>query len=332
MGAVYKFNRKVYLGFSFVGSGGGGTRYTRLSPLGYNFLNPAGRTDVGDTLGINFAQAQMSITGAYKLNKEHTVAISPVIGVQTFRAFGLGVFKPFSSDPDHLSNNGNDWSYGAGVRLGWQGKLLDRLTVGAAYSSKIYMTEFDKYAGLFAEQGSMDNPANFGLGLSFELSDKFIIAFDWMRVYYSDVASIADPIEELETSAGFLGEDNGAGFGWDDQDIYKFGVKYKYNKALDFMLGYNYGEVPMPNDQLLFNSLAPAVTEKHLTAGVAYRPNNKMEWTVAYVHALQNKEKGVANSGGQFDQFFPNKTADGPGDMALEMEQDSIELTFAYKL
>ena len=165
MGAVYKFNRKLYLGFSFVGAGGGGTRYTRLSPLGFNFFNPAGRTDVGDTLGVSYLQANMAMTAAYKINKNNTIAVSPVIGVAQFRAYGLGVFKPFSSDPDALTNNGNDYSYGAGIRLGWQGKLHDRLTLGATYSSKIYMTEFEKYKGLFAEHGSLDNPANVGLGL-----------------------------------------------------------------------------------------------------------------------------------------------------------------------
>ena len=105
MGAVYKFNRKLYLGFSFVGAGGGGTRYTRLSPLGYNFFNPAGRTDVGDTLGINYLQANMAMTAAYKVTKNQTIAVSPVIGIAQFRAFGLGVFKPFSSNPDNMSNS-----------------------------------------------------------------------------------------------------------------------------------------------------------------------------------------------------------------------------------
>ncbi len=332
MGAVYKFNRKIYMGFSFVGAGGGGTRYTRLSPLGFNFFNPAGRTDVGDTLGMNFAQAQMAMTVAYMLNKRHTVAVSPVIGIQTFRAFGLGVFKPFSAFPDNLSNKGNDWAYGAGLRLGWQGELTDWLRVGAAYTSKIYFTEFDKYKGTFAEQGNMDNPQNIGLGLSLDLSDNLVLAFDWQRVYYSDVAAIGTPIEVFTTPAGFLGADGGAGFGWEDQDIYKLGLLYQYSPKFDLMLGFNYGKAPMPSDQLLFSAIAPAVTEKHITAGITYRPDKKLEWTFTFVHALQNKESGVANSGGQFDNFFPNATETGPGDMALEMEQNSAEVSFTFKM
>jgi len=332
MGGIYKFNRKVSLGFSFVGSGGGSTRYTKLAPNGYNFMNPVGRTDVSDTLGVNLFQAQMAMTVAYRLNKQHTVAASPVIGIQTFRAYGLGVFKPFSQYPDQLSNNGNDWAYGAGVRFGWQGKLTDNLTAGAAYTSKIYFTPFDKYRGLFAEAGSIDTPANFGLGLSLKLADQFILAFDWQHVFYGDIASINNPIEALNSASGFLGLPGGAGFGWEDQDIYKLGLKYMYNSKWDFAAGFNYGDSQIPKDQLLFSTLAPAVTQKHLTLGTTYKPTKAVEWSMAYVHAFKNKVSGLAQSGGQFDLFFPNATFTGPGDVELEMVQDSLEVSFTYKM
>jgi long-chain fatty acid transport protein len=335
MGGLYKFNRKVTMGFSFVGSGGGSTRYTKLAPNGFNFFNPEGRTGVSDTLGVNLFQAQMAMSLAYKVNKKHTIAASPIIGIQTFRAYGLGLFKPLSGPGggDLLSNNGNDWAYGAGVRFGWQGKLHKNLTVGATYASKIYMTEFDEYEGLFAEQGNFDSPANFGLGFAFNLTKDLVLAFDWQRVQYSDLPAVNNPIEALNTPEGFLGEDEGAGFGWEDQDIYKLGLKYRYNKEWDFMLGWNYGEAPMPKDQLLFSALAPAVTEHHLTLGSTYKPKNNMEWTLAYVHAFKNTEKGLAESGGQFDQFFPDgDPITGPGITELEMRQDSLELTFTYKM
>ena len=66
--------------------------------------------------------------------------------------------------------------------------------------------------------------------------------------------------------------------------------------------------------------------------GAAYRPNKNIEWTFAYVHAFKNTESGLAESGGQFDQFFPNEDLTGPGPVELQMYQDSLELTFSYKL
>ena len=332
MGGVYKFNRKMYIGFSFVGAGGGGTRYTDLSSIGFNFLNPASRDDVSDTLSINYLQAQMSVGVAYKLSKAHSVAVNPVFGIQSFRASGLGVFKPFSNDPDNLTDRGNDFAYGVGVRLGYQGHLTDWLTVGATYSSRMYFTKFDKYRGLFAEQGGLDAPENFGLGFSLKPFKKLTLAFDWQRVLYSDVRAIGNPIENLNTTPGFLGNDAGAGFGWEDQDVFKVGLKYALTPRLDVALGYNYGESPIPNDQLLFSSLAPAVTEKHATLGATYRPSKTIEWSFAYVHAFKNTQKDVANSGGQFDVFFPNADLTGPGPVELDMYQDSIELSFSYKI
>ncbi len=332
MGGAYKFNRKMYIGFSFVGAGGGQTRFTRLSPIGFNFLNPAGRTDVSDTLGVSLIQAHMSMGLAYKLTKNHSIGASPVVQISQFRAYGLGVFKPFSSDPDNLTGRGNDYSVGLGARFGWQGKLADWLTAGAAYQSRLYSTKFDKYKGLFAEEGALDTPANVGAGFSITPMERLTIAFDWQRTFYSDINAIGNPIEALASTDGFLGEDGGAGFGWDDQDIYKIGVKYELTPKWDVMVGYNYGEAPMPEDQLLFSTLAPAVTEHHATMGAAYRPNKNLEWTVAYVHAFKNTEKGLAESGGQFDQFFPNEDLTGPGPTELEMYQDSLELSFSYKM
>ncbi len=109
-------------------------------------------------------------------------------------------------------------------------------------------------------------------------------------------------------------------------------MKYKLNSRWDVAVGGNYGRAPMPSDQLLFSTLAPAVTEWHLSLGATYKPDEHMEWSVAYVHAFKNQENGVANSGGTFDNFFPNETQTGPGDVELEMVQDSLEVSFSYKL
>ena len=283
-------------------------------------------------LDDSLLQAQMSLSLAYKVNKSHSIAASPVFSVQQFRAYGLGVFKPKTTDPDNLTGRGNDYAYGGGARLGYQGKLTDWLTIGAAYQSRIYFTKFDKYKGLFAEQGSLDSPEKFGAGFSIQPTKKLTIAFDWERTLYSNIKAIGLSIEQLSDPNCFLGADCGAGFGWQDQDVYKVGMKYQLTPKWDVMLGYNYGEVPMPDDQLLFSTLAPAVTEHHATIGAVYRQSKSMEWTLAYVHAFKNTEKGLANSGGQFDNFFPNENNDGPGPVELQMYQDSLEFTFSFKL
>ncbi len=92
------------------------------------------------TVGVNLLQMQMLPSIAYKVNKNHYIGASLAIGVQPFRAYGLQAFGQDGlgyANGDKLTNQGNDWSYGAGIRLGWLGKFLDkRLTLGANYASK----------------------------------------------------------------------------------------------------------------------------------------------------------------------------------------------------
>ena len=67
---------------------------------------------------------------------------------QRFSADGLQAFAGLSSDAANLTNTGHDSSTGWGVRLGWQGKVTDTVTLGATYSPKIDMSKFKRYAGL----------------------------------------------------------------------------------------------------------------------------------------------------------------------------------------
>ncbi len=107
-----------------------------------------------------------------------------------------------------MTNNGYDSSSGWGVRVGYQGEF-DGFRLGAVYSSKMQMSSFDKYKGLFAEQGAFDIPASYGLGAAFTGLKDWTFAFDWMYIDYGDVPSIAN---QGMTGAP-LGANNGPGFG-----------------------------------------------------------------------------------------------------------------------
>ena len=337
MGASIQFTDRLYLGLSAVGAGGGSTRYTRLSPLGENFLNPEARQGVGKTLGISLIQGFINATAAYKITEHHSLGASMVIGGQQFRAYGLGLVQPFSSQSDALTNNGNDWAAGIGARVGWFGQLHPMLDAGAYYATKVIFNNFNKYKGLLAEHGSLDAPASYGLGLALKPTRRLTFAFDVTRTLYSDVPSIGQGIEALSSAPGVrdsngdLGLPGGAGFGWKDQTIYKFGVNYQWDDQWTLRAGYNYGRVPFPKTELLFNSVAPAVVEHHLTLGFTYAPDQHQEVTVTYMHAFENQVSGVAYSNGLFDNFFPNSAVDGPGNMALNMWQDAIDFSYGYK-
>ena len=341
MGGAYRFNRKITVGMAAIGAGLG-TRFDQSQAV-CNDGNPATNGNnffnfnclASDTVGVSLMQMQMLPSVAYRLNKQHALGASLAIGVQTFRAYGLQAFDTlgFAATNGNLTNMGNDWSYGAGVRVGGLHKFFkNRLSFGWNYASKVWMTKFDKYRNLFAEQGDFDIPEHYAIGVAYKLNKKLTVAADIQRINFSDVKSVgnpgpdpANPNQFFPSGIGVLGLDNGLGFGWEDQTVYKLGVNYDYDKTWSVRAGVNFGETPIPKDQVLFNMLAPATVEWHLTFGASYRPSPNVEWSFNYMHAFENTLKGP--------------TAFGPTGMpvigenaAISMKQNALGVSFAYKM
>jgi long-chain fatty acid transport protein len=152
------------------------------------------------------------------------------------------------------------------------------------------------------------------------------------RILWNDVASIGNKGPTTTGTLGLnplcpggnagnpecqLGGDLGMGFGWTNQTAYKLGFDYKYSKDLSFRAGYNYGKSPIPEDQVLFNMLAPATVEKHVTFGATYTLANKDEVSFAFMHAFKNVIKGPT--------MFPGASA------SLAMSQTSLSIAYGLK-
>jgi len=279
---------------------------------------------------------QMLPSLAYKVTKEHTIGASLAIGIQQFRAYGLGAFGAlgFSASGDDLTNQGNDYSYGAGVRFGYMGKFFKkRLTIGANWASKVYMTRFDKYQNLFAENGKFNIPEHRTVGFALKATKQLTIAGDFQRIKYGDIRAVAncgpnaaDPNNFFTCGTTVTGFSNGLGFGWEDQNVYKIGINYDYNKQFSFRVGYNYGKTPIQDEEVLFNFLAPAVNEHHLTLGASYRPSRNSEWSFNYMHAFNNTVKGPTVFGPQSGLPVNGENA------SIDLKINSFGIAFGYKL
>ena len=46
------------------------------------------------------------------------------------------------------------------------------LRLGVNYSSRVYMSKFDAYKNLFAEQGDFDIPSNWAVGVAYQADKK----------------------------------------------------------------------------------------------------------------------------------------------------------------
>ncbi len=283
-------------------------------------------------LGVDLTQLIIAPTFAYKINANHSLGISPLFGYQRFKVDGLQAFDElgFTGSRGNTTNKGYDDSTGWGVRIGWFGKLSDTVSLGAAYSSKMRMSPFDKYKGLFAEAGDFDIPENYNFGIAVKATPKLMIAADIQQINYAGVRSIANGVtNSLVTippvAPNRLGDSNGSGFKWRDQTVFKLGAEYEYSKDLTLRAGYNYGKSPVRSgntDDVTFNILAPGVVEQHLTLGATWSLTNKDELTVSYMHAFSNSVTG------------PSATVllGVGGTETLKMYQNSLGIAYSMKL
>jgi long-chain fatty acid transport protein len=309
------------LGVSVYGNGGLNTNYpTGQSDLSACGGNPPSGSKTGNLfcgpgkLGVNLTQLIIAPTAAYKISPDHAIGISPLIGYQRFKAYGLQAFTPASSSPSNVTDNGFDDSFGYGVRIGYQGHLTSTLSIGAAYASKMNFEKFSKYKGLFANQGEFDIPENYNVGVAWQATPMLLVAVDYQRINFSGVDSVGNS----SSIAKQFGSSGGPGFGWSDADVWKLGVEYKYDKAWTLRAGYNHADSPIQSADAAINILAPAVVEDHLTLGFTYAFATGNELTLSYLHAFDNKVSGTDPNFGGTD--------------TLRMYQNSIGVAYSWKM
>ena len=228
IGANWMVNKNMAVGVTIYGNGGMNTDY----PTQVFHDSSSSNT------GVNIEQLFAGTTFSYEFTKNHAIGVTALFVYQTFKADGLLAFSNFSSDPTALTGNDKSTSTGFSARFGYQGKILPELSIGASYQLKASMSEFDEYKGLFAEAGNFDVPATWNVGIAVTPSKGLTIAVDAQQILYSDVKSIANPMDlranapadqQGNPNPNFkpLGHEEGWGFGWTDVMIYKVGLLYE---------------------------------------------------------------------------------------------------------
>ncbi len=296
-------------GIAVYGNGGMNTEYT----------NQGGGVFGGGTAGVDLSQLFVNLNYARKFNDKASWGAGVILAAQAFKTYGLERFAPFSNSPSNLTDNGHDLSYGAGLKFGIQGEVADGLTLAGSYQSKIWMSEFDDYKGLFAEKGDFDIPATATIGLAWNPAQKHIFTFDVQHIWYSGVDSVSNPVSNMLTCMGgdrdyCLGAKS-AGFGWDDMTVYKFGWQYQPNDLWTVRLGYSHTDQPIGSDDVIFNILAPAVVEDHFTVGLTRKIGKNHEINFAAMYAPKVSVDGM-------NPFQP--------DQKIEIEMHEIEVELSY--
>lgn len=325
-GYNHMMSSDLALGISVYGNGGMNTDYKATLPGNTNILGGGG------ALGVDLSQLIIAPTAAYKVSSQHSLGISPLLGYQRFKAYGLSGFdNPFvSTSAGNVTNKNYDDAFGFGVRVGYLGKVSPDVTVGAAYASKMNFKKLGSYAGLFANAGEFDIPENYNLGVAWQATPVAKLSLDYQRINYSKIDSVGNPVANIFNCPAFggtnpnacLGGSAGPGFGWDDVKVWKLGAEYKYSSALTLRAGYSHANNPIKGTdpgEVSLNILAPAVIENHATLGFTYTRANGDEITMAYMHGFENSVTGA-------DVFAP------PGNtVTIKMHQDSLGVQYSWK-
>lgn len=304
-------------GFSVYGNGGIGNDY---EPSPFDRAAGGGKPtgiDHTDRLSLRMVSLVAVPSLAWQATPDHAFGAGLLLAYQSFNAKGLGLFGCFtpqgsqdaacqagapvpSEEPDHLTNNGNAYQIGAGLRVGWLWQAHPRLSVGVGGSTRIKNTRLKKYRALLPNGGSLDLPPQANVGLAFRATERLTLLLDYQKTFYESVAAYGNPGPALCGGAlckpprrdQLLGNDRGFGFGWRDQNIYKVGVHYQWRPDWVLRAGFNHSPSPIAQSQLTFGLLNPAIMERSAHIGFTHRLRNGDEITMAAFRGFKERLDG----------------------------------------
>ena len=304
----WRYSKDLAFGLTVFGNGGMNTDYpggqipaasacANFNPgqASYNLLCGNGK------LGQDMMQLMIAPYVSWQFMPGQSVGIAPTLAYQRFEAYGLQAFDNpmLSTAPGKVTNNGYSNSWGGGVRIGYMGQFTEQFAVGAAYATKMSMGEFDDYRGLFAQSGGFDIPSNFTIGGAWRPTGQWLLALDFQRIFYSDAKSVSNPSSLIFNCAmgdrsACLGGSNGAGFGWEDINVWKFGVQYELNDQWTLRGGYNYTQNPVQSADVTFNIIAPGIVKSQWTLGATWKLDKASEITGMFMYAERNSVTGTS--------------------------------------
>lgn len=309
----------VAVGITVYGNGGMNTYYPpgqlNLGPgaSGLNLLAGNGY------LGVNLTQLLIAPTAAWKFLPNQSVGLSPIIGYQRFKAYGLNAFSPLSQDPAALSDVGYDQSFGVGVRVGYFWQVLPEVAIGAEYSSEVFSQRLNDYRGLFAGDGSFNIPQSTGIGVAWQALKEVRIGVDYKWIDYSSIPAVGNP----SSNPGLLGQEDGPGFGWRSISVVKVGADWTFAPQWTVRAGYSFNQNPISSDDVTFNIVAPATVQHHVTLGLTFA-FGRSEISAAYMHAFENSVTGES-------KFVALGMAPPGTQEEISMSQNSLGIQYAYK-
>lgn len=282
-------------------------------------------------------QTLLDMTYARQVSEKISLGVTAVLAAQKFRAEGLQSLAPLTRtwalhdgevEVKNLSGNKNDWTFGAGVKVGLHAQFTKTMSFGLMYQSKIFMGKHDNYADLLPSYGSFDIPANLKVGFTWQPLEVLAFSLDMERIFNSGVDALDHSLDDLLEcpTAGYggtdlskcLGGQNGGGLGWDSTNVYKIGGSWSVTPKWMLLAGFSITDQPISVDQSLNNMLTPFLAEAHYTLGLTYTLDSGADLNFSAAYS-EEESQGYPNA------FDPSQI------VKIESDQFDFEISYSYR-
>ncbi len=158
---------------------------------------------------------------------------------------------------------------------------------------------------------NFNTPAKLDIGISHQVTDRWLVAFDVSRVFWKDA------LKDIKVgfASGMGDVDLKLPQNAKDQTIMAIGTAYAATPRLTLRAGYRHATQPFNDEGLL--ALIPAVLQDHASLGFSYQLSKSGRFDAAYSHAF---ERSMTNRS-PFNTSAPVKSS---------IEQDNFVLAYNY--
>ncbi len=206
----------------------------------------------------------------HHLSDGQLIGVSAVFASQSFGVSRLGQQSYSSNIPTNLRPTiyepYAETGYGAGVQLALRSELSDNVAFDAGYQSRISMSSFANYHGVYSQPADLDIPARAKMGFAFRAGSMSWLNVSVERVLYSDVAAFASrnlPGRFLS----LLGDTTSPSFAWDDLTVYSVGWNWANKEGTSWYFDFSSRTQPSPNSRLLSQAINADLANNAMTIG-----------------------------------------------------------------
>jgi long-chain fatty acid transport protein len=313
--------------------------------MGVDFRNVKTNFGTRDDIYSNVRFMRLAPTFAYSVTDQLSIGATFHVGYSDIAFDFFPETSFFDPGADGEPNTADDMvfpgmsmedarSMGYAVRLGLRYELTDNVAFGATYTSRAELDYDDGDLRMnFSSMGlgkvhydaavsGFTWPAAAEIGVAVKLLEKRLtLSGEVQWINWSDALDVItvhgrhpdNAYAPPEVDVPFL-------FHWDDQLVYSAGLSWAFRGNSTLRLGYNYGEDPVPDENMY--PLFPAIVEHHLTLGFG-QMFGAMGIDLAYEHAFEKEARN-----GNAD---PTQNPFGPDDRVTH-SQNTLHISVLYRL